>query len=163
MYNSNLNKTEVLLKEKLQKMEQLLKKTTKELQQETAYNKELEAILEEATPTKKSKIITIKSATKIEFVNVDDIVFCMADDVYTHIQLKDRTITASKTLSAFESILEGHSFFRISRSNLINTNFITTFFKDRNQVLLQGDILLDVTRRRRVEFLKKLNDFQIID
>lgn len=144
-------------------MEQLLKKTTKELQQKTAYNKELEAILEEATPTKKSKIITIKSATKIEFVNVDDIVYCMADDVYTHIQLMDRTITASKTLSAFESILEGHSFFRISRSNLINTNFINTFYKDRNQVLLQGDILLDVTRRRRVEFLKELKDFQVID
>lgn len=140
-------------------MEQLLKKTTKELKQKTAYNKELEAILGEAVPTKKSKIITIKSATKIEFINVDNIVYCLADDAYTHIQLKDRIITASKTLSAFESLLNGHSFFRISRSYLINTNFITTFFKDRNQVLLQGDILLDVTRRRRIEFLKELKDF----
>lgn len=144
-------------------MEQLLKKTTKELQQKTAYNKELEAILKDAAPTKKSKIITIKSATKIEFVNVDDIICCLADDVYTHIQLKDKTITASKTLGAFESILEGHSFFRISRSNLINTRYVSTFFKDKNQVLLQGNILLDVTRRRRVEFLKELKDFQVID
>lgn len=144
-------------------MEQQLKNTQQRLQKSNEYNKELESILEQAAPTKKSKIITIKSATKIEFVNVNDIVFCMADDVYTHIQLKDRTITASKTLSAFESILEGHSFFRISRSNLINKRYISTFFKDKNQVLLQGDILLDVTRRRRVEFLKELRDFQVID
>lgn len=163
MFKLKENNEEVILQQKVVELEKLLVKTKEQLQQESLYNKHLEAILTKVPQVKKSKIITIKSATKIEFVNVDDIVCCLADDVYTHIQLKDRTITASKTLGAFESILEDHSFFRISRSNLINTNFITTFFKDRNQVLLQGDILLEVTRRRRVEFLKKMKDFQVID
>lgn len=137
-------------------MERQLQQTKKQLQQTTNYNKELQLILEQAAPTKKSKIITIKSATKIEFVNVDDIIYCSADCAYTHIELKDKTITASKTLSTIEIILNEHSFFRISKSHLINTNHIVTFFKDRNQILLEGNILLDVARRRRVEFLKTL-------
>jgi two-component system LytT family response regulator len=157
LYKDHSNKTKIHLEEKLQQMEQLLYKTKKELDKKNEYTKELEAILDAEQKTKKSKIITIKSATKIEFINVDDIICCIADDVYTHIHLNDdKIITASKTLSAFEVILEGHAFTRISRSHLINTNHIITFFKDRNQILLKGDFLLDVARRRRVEFLKNI-------
>lgn len=32
-----------------------------------------------------------------------------------------------------------------------------TLYKDRNQILLQGNITLDIARRRRVEFLKTIN------
>ena len=54
---------------------QLLEKLTKteeELAQVAAQKKELEQLLESVNqPTKKSKIITIKSATKIEFINIE--------------------------------------------------------------------------------------------
>jgi two-component system, LytTR family, response regulator len=151
------NNEENPLQQKLVALEEQLIKTKEQLQQESAYNKQLEAILTEEQQVKKSKIITIKSATKIEFVNVDDIICCNADEAYTHIELINyKTITAAKTLSTFETILEGHTFFRISKSHLINTNHIVTFFKDRNQILLKGDFLLDVARRRRVEFLKNI-------
>ena len=142
------------LQTKVLELEGLLIKTKAKLCQESAYAKNLEIKLQEERQSKKSKTITIKSATKIEFVNVDDIICCNADEAYTHVRLKDKTITAAKTLSSFEMILGGHSFFRISKSHLINTNHIITLFKDRNQILLKGDILLDIARRRRVEFLK---------
>jgi two-component system LytT family response regulator len=146
-----------LLKEKLKQLEAKLLTTQKELQRKSEYNNHLESIIEDNESVKKSKIITIKSATKIEFVKVDDILCCNADEGYTNVQLLDgRTITAAKPLAIFESILEQHSFFKISKSHIINTNCIVTFYKDKNQILLEGNILLDVSRRRRIEFLKTL-------
>ena len=156
MFNWKEHNEEIDLQQKVVELEKLLVKTKKQLQQESDYAKNLEAQLKEETQTTKSKTITIKSATKIEFVNINDIICCDADEAYTHVRLKVKTITAAKTLSSFETILEGHSFFRVSKSHIINTNHIITFFKDRNQILLKGDILLDVARRRRVEFLQTL-------
>jgi len=131
--------------------------TKQKLHKSSAYNKALESILQGVGETKSSNIITIKSATKIEFVPINDIVCCSADYGYTEVKLiGDKTITATKPLSTFEQILQEHSFFKISKSHVINTNYIVTFYKDRNQILLKGDVLLDVSRRRRVEFLKML-------
>ncbi len=151
------NNETIVLQKKLVELEELLAQTKKKLQHEAEYNKQLEAILKEEHPVKKSKIITIKSATKIEFVNVEDIICCDADEVYTHVRLNDnRKITIAKPLSTFEILLEGHDFFRISKSHIINPSYMITFYKDRNQILLQGNIVLDIARRRRVEFLKTI-------
>ncbi|KJS05252.1 MAG: hypothetical protein VR77_09130 [Flavobacteriales bacterium BRH_c54] len=152
------NNETIVLQKKLVELEKLLAQTKKKLHYEAEYNKQLEAILKEEHPVKKSKIITIKSATKIEFVNVDDIICCDADEVYTHVRLNDnRKITVAKSLSTFETLLEGHDFFRISKSHIINPSYMITLYKDRNQILLQGNIVLDIARRRRVEFLKTIN------
>lgn len=157
MIHLKKNTKEALLKQKVSELEDILFNTQKELQKSSAYNEQLESILLDTSPTRKSKIITIKSATKIEFVNVDHIIYCTADESYTHIELRgNKTITAAKPLSSIETILKEHSFFRISKSHLINTDFVVTFYKDRNQIVLQGDVMLDVARRRRVDFLKML-------
>jgi len=152
------NNETIVLQKKLVELEKLLAQTKKKLHHEAEFNKQLEAILKEEHPVRRSKIITIKSATKIEFVNVDDIICCDADEVYTHVRLNDsKKITVAKTLSTFESLLEGHDFFRISKSHIINPSYMITLYKDRNQILLQGNIVLDIARRRRVEFLKTIN------
>lgn len=158
LIQNNPNKETQILEKRLVELEELLTQAKKKLRVETEYNKQLQAILEEEYPVRRSKIITIKSATKIEFVNVDDIICCHADEVYTHIQLKDdKKITVAKPLNTFETLLKEHDFFRISKSHIINPNYIITLYKDRNQILLQGNIILDIARRRRVEFLKTLN------
>ena len=147
---------ESLLKKKLKQLEVQLLKTQKKLQQEADYNNHLEGIIKENS-RENSTTITIRSAVKNEFVQVDAIVCCNADESYTYVQLIDgRTIIATKPLVVFERILEQYSFFKISKSHIINTNQIVTFHKDRNQILLLGNILLDISRRRRVEFLKLL-------
>jgi two-component system, LytTR family, response regulator len=152
------NNETIFLQKKIVELEKLLTQTKQKLELEAEYNRQLETILKEEHPVKRSKIITIKSATKIEFVNVDDIICCDADEVYTHVRLNDsRKITVAKPLSTFETLLEGHDFFRISKSHIINPNYMITLYKDRNQILLQGNIVLDIARRRRVEFLKILN------
>ncbi len=151
------NNETIFLQKKIVELEKLLAQTKKKLKLEAEHNRQLKAILKEEHPVRKSKIITIKSATKIEFVNVDDIICCDADEVYTHVRLNDnRKITVAKPLSTFETLLEGHDFFRISKSHIINPNYMIILYKDRNQILLQGNIVLDIARRRKVEFLKIL-------
>jgi len=145
------------LKKKLSELEETLFLTKQKLKKSSEYSKELEAILLNSSPKKKSKIITLKSATKIEFVNVDHIIYCSADESYSHIELRgNKTITAAKSLTSMEVLLEGHSFFRISKSHIINTDHIVTFHKGNNKIVLQGNVILDVARRRRVDFLKTL-------
>jgi DNA-binding LytR/AlgR family response regulator len=97
---------EYLLKKKLKELEKKLLQTQKELQRESEYNNHLEGILKESS-AKKSTTITIKSATKIEFVQVNDIVCCNADEGYTDVQLMyGRVITVARPLTTFEKVLE---------------------------------------------------------
>ena len=153
----NENREQDQLLTKVKELQKELIKTKEQLKQEEESKFQLQEILNSVPAQKKSNIITIKSATKIEFVNVDEIVYCNADEAYTLVELlSGKTITAARPLSTFEKMLDFPFFFRISKSHLINTDHVRTFFKDRNQILLEGDILLDVARRRRVEFLKFL-------
>ncbi|MGE0562544.1 MAG: LytR/AlgR family response regulator transcription factor [Flavobacteriales bacterium] len=146
------------LQQKLLELEEQLQQTRQELAKTNQQNKELESILLKTSDTKKSKIITIRGATKIDFVNINDIIYCMADEAYTRVILiNDKTIVATKPLTTFEQMLNIQPFFRVNKSCLINTDYIVAFYKDRNQLLLQGDILIDVARRRRVDFLKMLD------
>ena len=70
----------------------------------------------------------IKLNTRSGYVLIDpsEVVYCQADGNYTHIQLtRGNSEIITQNLSAIEEILEGSSFFRASRSYLINLNFLT--------------------------------------
>lgn len=151
------NKEKVLLK-RIDELEIKLIQNQKEILEVTAYNKHLEDLLKGYQATKQSRTITIKSATKIEFIKVKDIVCCHADMNYTDIQLLNgRIITATKPLAKFDELLTDFSFFRISKSHLVNLKCVKTFYKDKNEILLQGETILKVARRKRVDFLKIYN------
>ena len=145
---------EALLKQ-VKELELKLLTSQQKVDELTQYNQHLEGLLKGTENVNQSQTITIKGATKVEFVKVEDIVCCYADMGYTDIFLTNgKTITATKSISKFEEILQSFSFFRISKSHLINLASVKTFYKDKNQILLEGDVLLSVARRRRVEFLK---------
>lgn len=145
---------EALLK-KVNELELKLLTSQQKVDELTQYNQNLEGLLKGNESASQSKTITIKGATKVEFVKVEDIVCCYADLGYTDIQLANgKTITATKSISKFEELFQPLSFFRISKSHLINLNYVKTFYKDKNQIRLKDDVLLKVARRKRVEFLK---------
>ena len=147
-------KEEALLK-RVEELEMKLAFSQNEVTKLTQYNFHLESLVKGIGISQQSKTITIKSATKVEFVEVEDIVCCYADMGYTDIHLSNgKIITATKSISKFEELLHSFSFFRISKSHLINLSSVKIFYKDKNQILLEGDILLKVARRRRVDFLK---------
>ncbi|MDB3887380.1 LytTR family transcriptional regulator [bacterium] len=139
-------------------LEKKLFKTQEELQRVETEKAELETMLKGLNSLEKSQTITIKSANRIDFVKIDNILHCTADTGYTEVHLLDgRIILATKPLTKFEQILEEHpTFFKISKSCIVNTSHIVSFRKDINQVELVNNLKLDVSRRRRIEFLKTI-------
>ncbi len=105
--------------------------------------------------------IGIAMADKIVFVNVNEIIYCEASSAYTYIYLQnDRKLLASKPLGYFEVLLNNHKFFRIHHSYLINLNRIKEFQKaDGGYVIMENNKPLEVSRRKRTEFLEMIDDF----
>jgi two-component system LytT family response regulator len=104
--------------------------------------------------------IGIAMAEKIVFINISDILYCEASGVYTIIYLHDgKKMIASKTLGDFESQLSNHKFFRIHHSTLINLNYIKEFQRfNGGYVVMQNDAKLEVSHRKRKDFLDAIND-----
>lgn len=75
--------------------------------------------------------ITIPQQDGFEVLDVNDIVFCKADDNYTEIHLADSKKLVSKTLKYFEEVLSGYDFARIHKSYLVNINSIVKYKKGK--------------------------------
>src|SRR6202012_1572428 len=61
--------------------------------------------------------IAISSLTAIEFVNISDIIYCKADNVYTEVYLiNGEKLISTKSLKDFEDILTPHLFCRVHHS-----------------------------------------------
>ena len=70
----------------------------------------------------------IKLNTRSGYLLIDpsEVVYCQADGNYTHIQLsRGNCEITTQNLGAIEEILEGNSFFRASRSYLLNLKYLS--------------------------------------
>lgn len=104
--------------------------------------------------------IGIAMAERIVFVNVQDILYCEANGVYTNIFLRDgKKIVASKPLGDFEEQLVQYRFFRIHHSTLINLNFIKEIQRSNGGfVVMINGAKLEVSHRKRKDFLDAIDD-----
>lgn len=75
--------------------------------------------------------ITIPQQDGFEVIDVNDIVFCKADDNYTEIHLSNSKKLVSKTLKYFEMALSDYAFARIHKSYLVNINAIVKYKKGK--------------------------------
>jgi two-component system LytT family response regulator len=107
--------------------------------------------------------IGIGMADKIVFVHIPDIIYCEAQGAYTNVYLKDdHKMMASKSLGDFEAQLAGHKFFRIHHHYLINLNQVREFQRqDGGFVIMENRQQLDVSQRKRKEFLEAIQDSMI--
>jgi two-component system LytT family response regulator len=121
--------------------------------------KQLEKIMRLQTNEYENKI-GVAMADKIVFISIPEILYCEAQGPYTHIYLHDgKKITASKTLGDFESQLVCHNFFRIHHSYLINLNRVCEFQRfDGGYVMMENNIRLEVSTRKRKEFLSAIDE-----
>jgi two-component system, LytTR family, response regulator len=102
--------------------------------------------------------LAIPTLEGLLFFDINDIVHLEANSNYTNIHFVNKTkITASKTLKEFEELLPEDIFFRTHHSHLINLNFIKKYIKgDGGQIELQNGTYVDVSRRKKEEFLKAI-------
>ncbi len=107
----------------------------------------------------KKKRLTIPTGNELLFLNIEDIIRCHSDVNYTTIFKNDKQkIVVAKTLKEFEELLSGQNFFRVHNSDLINLNYIKSYNKGKGgSVLLTDGTELEVSTRRKDEFLKKMS------
>jgi len=122
-------------------------------------NQRIETLLYNLVNEKhQSNRIAIPSQDAIQFVQLEDIVYLEAESNYTSIHLHDTArIFVAKTLKEFEDLLAPAHFFRIHHSYIINTNHMRKYLKgDGGQVLMSNGVTLDVSRRKKEEFIRML-------
>lgn len=102
--------------------------------------------------------IALPTFSGFQLEKINSIVYCEAEQNYTHIfLLDDSKILVSKPLSAIEQLLPGNVFFRIHKSHIVNLNYVKTYSRtDGFHVVLENGIKLVVATRRNEEFLKAL-------
>lgn len=127
----------------------------------TFNQKKIEILLENIGSTNSTiNKIAVPCNDGYVFVNSNDIIYCEADLKYTNIYTsKNERIVSSKNLGEFEELLIVPLFFRCHKSNIININFVKKFLKNNNQVLMSNDKLIDVSFRKKDEFLKLFERF----
>jgi two-component system, LytTR family, response regulator len=103
--------------------------------------------------------IAIRNNDAIEYLEINEIIRCEADNNYTKIYLTNtKRLLVSKTLKEFEAILEMHDFVRIHQSHLINKEHLKRYIKSEGgMVILSDGTELPVARARKDSLNKSLN------
>jgi two-component system LytT family response regulator len=119
--------------------------------------KQVELLLEHFSK-KTQRRITIPTNDGLQFINLDDIVYLEASDNYTNIFLgPGRKFLVSRTLKSFEDLLPVETFVRIHHGTIINKLFVDKYLRgDGGQVTMRDGSVLDVSKRKKTEFLQAM-------
>ncbi|HEY9363768.1 MAG TPA: LytTR family DNA-binding domain-containing protein [Chitinophagaceae bacterium] len=103
--------------------------------------------------------ITISTNEGVEFFEINQIIRIESSSNYSKIFFKDgKNMLVTKLLKDFEEILLPYRFFRIHNSHLINLSYIKKYIRgDGGQVVMQNNEVIDVSRRKKEEFLKLIS------
>jgi two-component system LytT family response regulator len=104
--------------------------------------------------------ITLPTFEGYRFINIKDIIRCEADNNYTNFYLNSgEKILVTKTLKEYDDTLSGLDFVRVHQSHLVNIKFVDRYIKgDGGTIVMADGSEVDVSRRRKDEFLKKMVD-----
>jgi two-component system LytT family response regulator len=104
------------------------------------------------------KSVALPTLKGLDFIEVHQVMYCQSDGNYTRLHLTDgETILVSKTLKEVEGYFEGHYFFRVHNSYLVNMNHIRKYIKGKGgYIVLKNGHYIPVSRGRKEGFLDHL-------
>jgi two-component system LytT family response regulator len=107
------------------------------------------------------KKIPLSTEEGIRYVNPSDILYIKADGSYSVVKLNDGTsIMLSRLLKEFEMQLPGNRFFRVSKSFLINMQFVSMYRRlDGGTVEMSDGTLISIPRRKKDDFLTHMTQY----
>ncbi|MBI2280589.1 MAG: response regulator transcription factor [Bacteroidetes bacterium] len=115
----------------------------------------IENLLQNMTLNSTPQRIAIKGANSIDYININEILYCTTDLYLTEFNmLNGSKVYSIKTLKDYEELLDEDTFFRISKSHLINSNFVASYKKDTSIVKMSNNFEIEITRRRKREFIE---------
>ena len=101
--------------------------------------------------------IGLPTSDKVDFVDVNDIIYCKSEGSYTTVYLSEKQILVSKNIGEFEDLLDEHSFLRVHKTFLVNLNHVTAYLKIDGGILeMTGGTKIPISRRRKEMVLQKL-------
>lgn len=102
--------------------------------------------------------IAISTSEGIDFIPIKNIMHIESKSNYSKIFLTDnKSIMVTRILKDFEEMLLPYNFYRIHNSHLINLNYIQKYIRSQGgHVMLQDGTLIDISRRKKEEFLKMI-------
>ncbi len=122
------------------------------------YSKEVENIKDSLSETLLDKIVAFQSK-EVFILSFDEIIRIYAQDKSVYIKTKDNTYTTRLTIYEFESKADRRNFIRISRSEIVNLDYVKrldlSFTGTIAVELANGDVSY-VSRRKLKEFKKAL-------
>jgi two-component system LytT family response regulator len=103
--------------------------------------------------------IALPTSDGLFFIRIQEIIYCQASSSYTIFFTTDgKQHVVCRTLKEYEELLVDHNFFRIHHSYLVNLNMIKKYVKgDGGYVILNNDVSLDVSKRKKIDFLKRFS------
>jgi two-component system, LytTR family, response regulator len=122
-------------------------------------NPQIELLVEQLISKKNNfSRIAIPTIEGLQFIRVEDIIYLEASSNYTHIfSAEKKKYIVSHTLKDFEDMLPADIFIRIHNSYIINKNYVEKYIRgEGGQVVLSNNTTLDVSKRKKSEFLKAI-------
>lgn len=103
--------------------------------------------------------IAVPSTEGIDLFYTKDIIFCEADSCYTKLHFANKqSKLVTRVLKDFEDLLSESGFCRVHNSFLINLNHVKRYVRgEGGYAILTDDHHVDISRRRKEEFLSMLN------
>lgn len=107
----------------------------------------------------KNNKLALPTQEGLVFVDINDILRCEADGKYTHCFIMGgKKLYSTRSLKDFEEQLAPRGFCRIHHAHLVNLNHIKNYVKgDGGQVLMANGDSVIVSKRKKEEFLNRLN------
>ena len=93
-------------------------------------------------------------------LKLEEIFYCEAERSYTIFHLaENKTVTVSKPLSDYDTLLKETSFLRIHKSYLINLNHVKEYQRgEGGLVIMSNNAEIEVSRRKKEQFLLKIKE-----
>lgn len=108
---------------------------------------------------KSAQKLVLKTADKVYFIDVEEIIRCESEKNYTTFHmLNGQKLLVSTTLKEYELMLVPMGFFRTHQSHLINMRYFDHYVKiDAGYIVLKDKSTIPLSVRKKDEFFSALN------
>lgn len=129
----------------------------RELKERGDTHRQLRFLMEQIRDIENNEVkkIAVPTFDGLEFVRLDDILYCMSDGSYSYIFFTNgEKLYLSKTLRFLEDSLCDYHFFRVHNSYIVNLNYVRKYARtDGGLLIMSNGDKIKVSRMKREELL----------
>lgn len=118
-------------------------------------NKRLALKSIEKSPFIRNKV-GIPTANMIEYINIDDVIYCESVNSYTKVFTIDNTIVCSYNIGKFKTAFDSGIFFQSHRSFIVNLNHVKRY-NTSGTIIMDNEAEIPLARNLRETFLNQFD------